>query len=317
MVGGEFQRAPVGCLGLRVRIGLFELLARARTIRRHHRVRGTARARARAAGRRPRRAPARPRSPSAAGLTRPPIGWSPLRTAMSLPTAVMRSPVERQFLGSAALSRLSERRILRGGMLRRLQALGGAQQHHVLEGEAVLVARAARGLHEAGVDEAREDRARKAQHLADAAQRCRALPASCLRHFLARTRAGAASPSPSARGARPCVHGLGRAARAAGAPWPRSAARRGSAARPWRAGLAFLLALREAGAQRIHQVDHLAAGGGSACSVATICLPAIFSSMAARIRFFSSSSNCGRVVAVLRDLLDELQRQIQLAVGHR
>src|SRR6187397_3486254 len=78
--------------------------------------------------------------------------------------------------------------------VRRLQFDGGAQQHHLAEGEAVLVARASARRDEAGSDQAGDDAAREAQHLLDGADRVGARVWAG-RHYLARVRAGAAEAS--------------------------------------------------------------------------------------------------------------------------
>ena len=204
---------------------------------------------------------------------------SPSCTATSLPTAVMRSPVSGTRSGSVGLQPPQRAQDLARRDLGRLQAVGGAQQHHVLEGEAVFVARAAARRDEAGRDQAGDDRPREAQHLLDAAQRVGLHRGRG--HFLARARAGGGGR----RGLRP--RGAARFA-----PLRSLASAAGAGCRlGCRARGGGRLLGAEAGAQRLHQVDDLAAGAGSGAADATICLPAIFSSIAARMRCFSSSSN--------------------------
>jgi hypothetical protein len=54
--------------------------------------------------------------------------------------------------------------------LGRLQAVRGAQQHHVLERELVFVARPAARRHETGIDQPRHRGRRQAEHVAHALQ---------------------------------------------------------------------------------------------------------------------------------------------------
>src|SRR5262249_20095154 len=78
------------------------------------------------------------------------------------------------------------------GDVGRLQRVGGAHQHDVLEAEAVLVARPARGRDEACAHQPGDDLARDAQHLLQLAQRVGSVvrrPRSS--HLRARARAGA------------------------------------------------------------------------------------------------------------------------------
>src|SRR6187397_1575804 len=168
--------------------------------------------------------------------------------------------------------------------VRRLQFDGGAQQHHLAEGEAVLVARATARRDEAGSDQAGDDAAREAQHLLDGADRVRAR-VRLGRHFLARVRAGGASSTLAAR-LTPLRSFDGAAETAAGSAAFAGAVLAGAAVLPLRPPLPRLA--RNASTRSITCAPPDA---GSCGSLATICLPAIFSSIAARIRFFSSSSN--------------------------
>src|SRR6185369_14048125 len=168
--------------------------------------------------------------------------------------------------------------------LRRLQVDGGAQHDDVAKREAVFVALAARRRDEPGRDQAGDDAARKAQRLLDAANRVAAGVALARSHFLARVRAGATASSTFAARLTP-LRSLPEAV-SAGVAAGAAAFAAGAA---FFAGAAALPRLARSASTRSITCAPPPASSGGAC--ATICRPAIFSSIAARMRFFSSSSN--------------------------
>ena len=79
-------------------------------------------------------------------------------------------PRQRQLARQRGLELLQRAHDLARRDLRRLQAVGSAQQHHVLEAEAVLAALAAARRDEPRGDQAGDDGPRQAEHRLDAAQ---------------------------------------------------------------------------------------------------------------------------------------------------
>ncbi len=123
-------------------------------------------------------------------------------------------------------------------------------------------------------------------------------------------RARAPAPAPLPRPATARAHALAFLGASSAGPRARPPLRR-----PWRRRLA--LPRRACPGSRAAPPSGRSPGRWPALACArcaTICLPAIFSSIAARMRFFSSSSNVVRVVRLLGDLVDQLQRQLQLGL---